>query len=415
MKQSRKQILVAGGGASGLWADIPAARRGAKVTLLEKNKQTGKKLLVTGNGRCNFTNRNQDMKNYRSGCPAFVEQALREFSMEDAVKFFEDLGIPARDRDGYLYPADGQASSVASALRLEAERLKVRIGCNTEILSAEYTGSSFQVKTAGWQYEGDALILTCGSPAAPGTGASGDGYRLAEGFGHTVVPPLPALTGLYAAEKDCAKLAGIRQEAKVVLLIDGKECIEETGEVQFTSYGLSGIPVFQVSRYVSRALEKGRRCEILLNLWEGRGSGQTRRVFEESREYTGERSGTDTLLGVFPEKLSGVLLERAGISRKKKRNQWTQEEEPLLITQAEEMRFSVVRCRGFEQAQVCTGGVPLTELKGITMESACMPGLYLAGELLDVDGACGGYNLQWAWTSGYLAGSAAAEGTGTLC
>ncbi len=185
--------------------------------------------------------------------------------------------------------------------------------------------------------------------------------------------------------------------------------------MQFTSYGLSGIPVFQVSRYVSRALEKGRRCEILLNLWEGRGSGQTRRVFEESREYTGERSGTDTLLGVFPEKLSGVLLERAGISRKKKRNQWTQEEEHLLITQAEEMRFSVVRCRGFEQAQVCTGGVPLTELKGITMESACMPGLYLAGELLDVDGACGGYNLQWAWTSGYLAGSAAAEGTGTLC
>lgn len=409
------QILVAGGGASGLMAAVAAARQGAKVTLLEKNKQTGKKLLVTGNGHCNFTNRNQEQGKYRSGSPAFVERALKAFGWEDTVAFFEELGIPARDRDGYLYPASGQAASVADALRLEAGRLKVKMSCNTEILSVEYRDGRFLARTGGWEYEGGALILACGSPAAPETGASGDGYRFAESLGHTVETPLPALTGVYAAEKDCGKLAGVRQEARAVLLVDGQICAEETGEVQFTSYGLSGIPIFQISRYVSRALEQKKTCEICLDLWSGRGNGRMRAVFEKSRQYTKDRSGAGALLGIFPEKLSRVLLERAGISLAKKRGDWTRAEEERLTALIGTFRFNVTRCRGYEQAQVCTGGVPLAELKGITMESDRTPGLYLAGELLDVDGACGGYNLQWAWTSGYLAGRAAAERVVSLC
>lgn len=399
-----RKVIVIGGGASGLMAAVMAARQGAKVTLLEKNKQTGKKLLVTGNGRCNFTNRNQELSNYRSDSPAFVKEALQAYSMPDTVGFFEELGLLVKDRYGYLYPNSGQAASVAELLRLEAQRLQIKMSCNTEVLSVEKTDNIFKVKTGGWTYEGDAVILACGSKAAPETGSTGDGYRLAQSFGHTVIKPLPALTGVHAAEKDCAKLAGVRQDAVVALFTDGEKCIEDEGEVQFTSYGLSGIPIFQVSRYVSRALEAGQRCEVTLDLWVTHTAELIERILKEKQAFTGNRTGTDVLLGMFPEKLSQVLLERAGISVKKKGKDWSDKELHKLAAQMKQLRFTVTKCRGYEQAQVCTGGVPLNELKGISMESSLVPGLYLAGELLDVDGACGGYNLQWAWTSGCLAG-----------
>lgn len=398
-----------GGGASGLMAAITAARRGAKVTLLEKNRQTGKKLLVTGNGRCNFTNRNQKLSCYRSQNPELAEKVLEAFSMPETVGFFEELGILIKDRSGYLYPNSGQAASIADVLRLEAQRLQVKTACNTEALDMGKQGALFWVKTDGWTYEADAVILACGSRAAPETGSSGDGYRFAERMGHHLITPLPALTGLYAAEKDCEKLAGVRMDAGVTLLIDGAVCAEDEGEVQFASYGLSGIPVFQVSRYASRALEEGRKCEICLDLWPTHETEQIVKLLQKRREYTGNRSGTDALLGMFPEKLSQALLTRAGIPLKKKGKDWTEREDQKLAEQIKRFHFTITRCRGYEQAQVCTGGVPLTELNGISMESAVVPGLYLAGELLDVDGACGGYNLQWAWSSGFLAGVHAAE------
>lgn len=400
-----KKVIVIGGGASGLMAAVMAARQGAKVTLLEKNKQTGKKLLVTGNGRCNFTNRNQDISRYRSQNPELAKNVLDAFPMPETVGFFEELGITVKDRWGYLYPNSGQAASIAEVLRLEAQRLQVKLACNTEVLSLEKQGEIFYVRTDGWTYEADAVIVACGSKAAPETGSTGDGYRFAERMGHHVIPPLPALTGLYAAEKDCGKLVGVRMDANVALFIDGALCTEEEGEVQFTSYGLSGIPVFQISRYVSRALKEGRTCEVRLDFWSTHKAEQIAKLLYEKREHTGNRSGTDVLLGMFPEKLSQVLLERAGISRKKKGKDWTENEYRRLAEQVKEFRFTITRCRGYEQAQVCTGGVPLSELKGVSMESAVVPGLYLAGELLDVDGACGGYNLQWAWSSGFLAGT----------
>lgn len=408
-----KRVIVVGGGASGLMAAIMAARQGAKVTLLEKNKQTGKKLLVTGNGRCNFTNRDQRLSFYRSQNPELVKKVLEKFSMEQTVAFFEDLGIFVKDRSGYLYPSSGQAASIAEVLRLEAQRLQIKMACSTEVLNVKKQGDIFCVATDGWTYEADAVILACGSKAAPETGSTGDGYRFAENMGHHVISPLPALTGLCAAEKDCGKMAGVRMDAGVNFLIDGVSCIEEKGEVQFTSYGLSGIPVFQVSRYASRALEDGGKCEIDLDLWPMSRAEQIVQSLEKKKKYTGSRSGTDVLLGMFPEKLSQVLLERAGISRKKKGKDWSEKEAQKLAEQIKRFRFTITRCRGYEQAQVCTGGVPLTELKGSSMESAVVPGLYMAGELLDVDGACGGYNLQWAWSSGFLAGvHAAKEKTG---
>lgn len=404
-----KRVVVIGGGASGLIAAIMASRQGAKVTLLEKNKQVGKKLLVTGNGRCNFTNRNQQLSHYRSRNPELAEKVLEAFPAEETVRFFEELGIMVKDRAGYLYPNSGQASSIAEVLRLETQRLQVKTACNTEVLSVKKEKEIFLVKTEGWIYEADAVILACGSKAAPETGSTGDGYRFAGLMGHQVITPLPALTGLYVVDKDCGKLSGVRMDARVRLLIDNALCVEEEGEVQFTSYGLSGIPVFQVSRYISRALEDQKTCEIKLDFCPSCTSEQVIQMLRQKQEHTGNRTGTDVLLGMFPEKLSQVLLERAGISQKKKGREWKETDYRQLAEQIKGIKFTISRCRGYEQAQVCTGGVPLTELNVSSMESKLVPGLYLAGELLDVDGACGGYNLQWAWSSGCLAGVHAAK------
>jgi hypothetical protein len=283
------------------------------------------------------------------------------------------------------------------------------MACNTEVLEIQKSDKTFQVKTEGWTYEADAVILACGSKAAPETGSTGDGYRFARELGHQVIEPLPALTGLYAAEKDCGKLAGVRMDAKVTLVINGSTCIEDVGEVQFASYGLSGIPVFQVSRYAARALEKGQHCEVQLDLCPSYTIEEMTELLQKKTEQFQNRCGTDILLGMFPEKLSLVLLERAGISLKKKAGDWKASDCRKLAEQIRQFSFTINRCRGYEQAQVCSGGVPLTEVKGSSMESALVPGLYFAGELLDVDGACGGYNLQWAFSSGYLAGTHAAQ------
>ena len=227
-------------------------------------------------------------------------------------------------------------------------------------------------------------------------------------MGHTVVDPLPALTGLCVAEKDGGKVAGVRADGAVTLQI-GEEKYCESGELQFTSYGLSGIPVFQISRYAARALNQGIECSVTLDLCPLRKRDQVLTRLKDRRAYTQERRGAAVLLGMFPDKLCSLLLERAGISLKKQGGDWTDEDCERLAAQIKGLHFTISRCRGYEQAQICTGGVPLTELDHTTMESRRVPGLYLTGELIDVDGACGGYNLQWAWTSGYLAGRAAAQ------
>ena len=389
-------------------AAITAARNGAKVTLLEKNRQTGKKLLVTGNGRCNFTNRNQELSNYRTDRPDLVKEALESFSVDDTVDFFESLGILTKERNGYLYPGSGQASSIADVLRLTAVKEGVKIACDTKALAVKKINDRFAVETEGWTYEADALILACGSKAAPETGSDGDGYTFAKKMGHTVVDPLPALTGLCVAEKDGGKAAGVRADGAVTLQI-GEEKYCESGELQFTSYGLSGIPVFQISRYAARALNQGMECKVTVDLCPLRKREQVLTRLKDRRTYTQERRGAAVLLGMFPDKLCSLLLERAGIPLKKQGGDWTDEDCERLATQIKELTFTISRCRGYEQAQICTGGVPLTELNHMTMESNCVPGLYLTGELIDVDGACGGYNLQWAWTSGYLAGRSAAQ------
>ena len=404
-----KKVLIVGGGASGLMAAIGAARCGAKVTLLEKNRQVGKKILVTGNGRCNLTNRDQSLSHYRSTDPSIVEQVLSRVGMEDTLELLKKMGIFTKDRNGYLYPYSDQAAAVSEALRLEAEHLGVKMALNTEARAVTRNPEGFLVETEGWNYPADAVILTCGSKAAPETGSDGAGYGFAKKLGHRVIPPLPALVQLRCREKFFEKLAGVRMDAQVELYTDGERLASDRGEVQFTKNGISGIPVFQVSRYAVRALAQGRQVCGRLNLMPVFEGAEFLSFLKERIENNTYKTGEQFLTGLLPAKVSACVLERSGLGKtKKKAGDWNWEDIERLSRVIQCFETEITGSGDFSQAQVCSGGVDLRELNPETMESRKVPGLYLAGELLDVDGACGGYNLQWAFSSGWLAGTSAA-------
>lgn len=406
METEKKRVLIIGGGASGLVAAIAAARHGAKVTVLEKKTQVGKKLLVTGNGRCNLTNRDQRLSHYHCGEPDFPGKALEAFGYGETLAFFKELGVYPKDRNGYLYPYSQQAQAVADILRLEAEGRKVKLACNTQILGMEKREGRFFVETPGWTYEGEALILACGSMASSLGGE--DGYAYARGFGHDIRRTLPSLVQLRGGKDWPRRLAGIRLDAAVSLYGDGELLGRDTGEVQMTDYGLSGIPVFQVSGYASQALENGQRVEAELALLPEFSDTDKRDMLRSIVKYSGGKQAAACLAGVFPRKLIPELLERAGIEKECLARDMTGRRMEGLLREISHFRVPITATNGFAQAQVCRGGVDVSQVEPATMGSRLVKGLYFAGELLDVDGDCGGYNLQWAWSSGYLAGRAAA-------
>lgn len=389
----KKRVIVVGGGASGLMAAIAAAKNGAVVTILEQNEKLGKKICATGNGKCNFTNIQVQPDAYRSENPGFEQEVLNRFSVEDTIKFFTRLGIyPVNKNNGYLYPHSGQASSVAEVLCMEARSLGVKIKTNETVKKLSRENNIWKAFTAGWAYEGDAVILANGSKASAISGSDGSGYELAAALGHRIIEPLPALTALKCKNTGFSGWAGVRTEGRITLFVDGKKITEETGELQLTDYGVSGIPVFQVSRYGIRALKQGRNVALTLNFLPEFSKEQLNAFLKMRKENCPYKGKKEFLTGLFPDKLAKVLLSEADL------------EEAI-----SSYSLKVTGYQSFEQAQVCSGGVDTTQIDAWTLESTRNPDLYFAGELLDIDGKCGGYNLQWAWSSGYVAGVSASK------
>lgn len=383
----KKRVVIIGGGASGLLAAITAAREGAAVTVLEQNDKPGKKICATGNGRCNLTNLAMPSDAYRGTHPEFVREALGQFTVQDTIRFFSELGIYTVNKNGYLYPRSGQASSVTEVLCMEAQSLGVKIKTREIVCSLERKNGCWRAVTKGWAYEGDAVILCSGSKASAIAGSDGSGYALAEALGHSLVPPLPALTALKCRGKAFASWAGVRTEGCVTLCLNGVPIKSEQGELQLTEYGISGIPVFQLSRYAIRALAENCPVTLKVNFlpeFTAQGLSAFLKMRAESCPYKNQK---ELLTGLFPDKLSKVLLSYGNLEEAIR-------EYPLTVTAG----------LPFEQAQVCSGGIDTAEVTAATMESKLCPGLYFAGEILDIDGACGGYNLQWAWSSGFCAG-----------
>jgi predicted Rossmann fold flavoprotein len=391
-----RRVVIIGGGASGLMAAIQAARNGASVTVLERNDRPGKKLLVTGNGRCNLTNLTREKTCYRGGGQDLAWKATEKFTPADTISFFSSLGIYTQNRNGWIYPNSGQASSVLQVLLLEAMYRKVKIKTRETVLEVKKEGKLFLTRTETWTYESEAVILACGSPASQVEGSSDAALAIAGGLGHRTIPFLPALVPLKGQGRNFPKWAGVRVHAAAELYVSGKQVCREEGEVQLTDYGISGIPVFQLSRYAVCAAQSGENAVVSLDFLPGYERDSLRGYLEWRREQCPYKTLQQSLIGLLPDRLLPLVAP----------------EEEDLSAVTDRIKDYPVIIRGaasLGQAQVCSGGVCAEELTE-NMESRLVPGFYVTGEAADVDGACGGYNLQWAWSSGAAAGMHSAKG-----
>ena len=397
------QTVVIGGGAAGLAAAVSAARAGFQVTVLERTDTLGKKLLSTGNGRCNLTNRAQAPSFYHCNEENFPLGALKRFPLQAVLDFFESLGLSFKEREGYVYPRSLKASSVRDALLSELRVLGADVRTGAKVTGIFRDGNRLLVKTAETSFGAEGVILACGGKAFPASGSDGSGYLLAESLGHRVIPPVPALVPLYAEKTPLAKAEGVRAAGRIDLY-DGARVRSAAGELQITGFGISGIPAFQVSRYAARALSEGRPVKAVVSfLPEYDVRKLPDRLAERIRRLPG-RDFMELLSGWFPEKLSAALLKKAGIPLHIPARDPSPRVLQALSGAMAAFPLNIVGTGDFSKAQVTAGGVDAAQVDPDTMESRIFPGLYFAGEILDVDGDCGGYNLHWAWASGLLAG-----------
>lgn len=404
------QVAVIGGGASGMMAAIAAAEAGAATVLYERNDRVGKKLLSTGNGKCNFSNRQLSADCYYVKDSEKLMHILHEFGTEQAVDFFEAAGMVVKEKNGGLYPFSEQASTVLDILRSQLRRQGVLVKTDAYVTKIERTkDQKFIVHTKTNTLIFDRVILSCGSMAAPKTGSDGNGYQLAQFLGHSLVPVVPALVQIKCRDDFIKAVAGVRQEACVKLLSNGKMLAKEKGEVQFTDYGISGIVTFQLSRLAAYALRKKEQVTVLLDFFPEYTDDLYDTLVTKRKANADSMSSLEEFFtGMLNKKLMLLLIRLAGMSAKEIYGQTKQEGIDRVFALCRSFTLTVSGVNSFEQAQVCAGGVPLSEITEC-LQSKLVKGLYLTGELLDVDGKCGGYNLQWAWASGYLAGRHAAE------
>ncbi|MBE5871600.1 MAG: aminoacetone oxidase family FAD-binding enzyme [Lachnospiraceae bacterium] len=404
-------VCVIGGGASGMMAAIAAARAGAEVTILEHNDRIGKKILMTGNGKCNFTNLHMQQSCYYGTHPEYAMQIIDQFNQTDTLHFFEDCGLLYKEKNGYCYPCSNQASSVLDVLRFTLKKHNIKVITQAQNCSIQKAPEGYRVfwQLAGFLEENhfDCVILACGGKAAFKTGSDGSGYLLAESLGHRMIPVVPALVQLKSRETYFKSLKGIRLDAILTLEIDGRREAKESGELQLTDYGISGIPVFQFSRMVSYAL--GRKQKVIVHIDCTNGLDKTefehfiRRKFIENPALSAE----ETMQGSLHKNLNHFFLKQAGIDPSSPLANNNAGKLSVLCSLIKDWQVPICQTKDFDSCQVCAGGVD-TEQLDEHCQSVLHKGLFFAGELVDIDGICGGYNLQWAWSSGHVAGTSAA-------
>ena len=428
-------VIVVGGGAAGLMAAIHAAREGAKVLVLEHMERPGKKLLMTGNGKCNFTNEalfNFDEPQgetaceqyYHGTCPAFVLPAIKKFDITSTLNFFDELGVVALKRRGGFYPNGGQASGVLAAMLMECGRLGIPIKCEIGIRSirkaeknckisagiATDVDGKFLIETKSGIYISRTCILATGGKSYKKTGSDGSGFLYVERLGHHIQDLVPALVPLQSDLAFFKKVAGIRAEISAKIYIGDEEKACESGELQLTDYGISGICVFQISYLASQALKCGQEVLVELDFLPELTEEQvlTQILTRAKCVYAEKKTMEQCMIGLLEDKLGAALLEEADIPLSQPSRKLDQTQADRLVKQIKHFSVPIAATRSFEQAQVTAGGVDTAQVMADTMESKLVPGLYFAGEMLDVDGICGGFNLQWAWSSGAVAGMSAA-------
>ena len=409
-----KNIFIIGSGASGMMAAISASMQAEfsdeeiKITLLENESVVGRKILVTGNGKCNLSNRSLSVKDYHCRDEEFVQTVLNRFDGNQTVSFFECLGLMIKDKNGYLYPNTGQASTVNEILLSEIQRRNISLHCNTHVVNVLKENGIFKVMTSTfYTYEADAVILACGSPAGGVSGADASGYSISAHLGHNIIPVIPSLVQLKSKDNCFTSLAGIRINASVTLFGNEREYAKETGEIQLTDYGVSGIPVFQLSGTCAELIQSDKKTELLIDFLPDEAEEDIMIYLRERKKILGYKKIGRFLQGMFPEPLCNEILKRTLLPKSSLVEEMEDEHLRLILKQIKEFNVRIYAVNSLKHAQVARGGVDIKEVCPETMSSRIVDGLFFAGELLDVDGRCGGYNLQWAWSSGFVAGTSA--------
>ena len=394
-----KKVFIIGGGASGLTAAIKASRNGNDVTIFEKNEKLGKKILMTGNGKCNYWNENQDLKYYHSN--GDYTKIVNQLNLTKAHAFLDSIGIVPFIKNGYYYPNSNQAISVVNALVDEAINNGVKI-INEEVTNVDKKDNKFIINN---KYESDVVIIATGGKAAPKTGSDGFGYEIAKKFGHNIIKPLPALVGL-ETEGNLKELSGIRLIGEANLFINNEFIQKEFGEIQINDYGFSGIPIMQLSSNAIKAINEDKNVSISINLLPNIADNilGLRSFLKVQDRHLNNKTISQILDQLFNYKLSNYLLKISKIDNNSKIEKLTNDDLDLLCHNILNFNFKVLKDHGFDNAQTTSGGVDLKEIILNTLESNITKGVYFCGEVLDVDGACGGYNLSFAWITGLLAG-----------
>lgn len=398
---SNGYVCVVGAGASGLMAAISAASAGAEVVLIDSNDKVGKKLLATGNGRCNFTNKKLDSDLYCGENPSFVKKPLSVFGVDETLAFFENIGICSKDKNGYIYPRSLQAESIRRALENQViSNNSIELLLAQKVVSIKKKDDGFLIKAKSSddvvsKINVDKVIIATGGKADPSSGSDGNIFDILNNHDVKCNNSFPALVPLVSKDRFLRGLSGVRSEVSIDFFVDDEKVYKRSGEIQFTDFGISGIVVFDGSGRIARGLSENKKCHVVIDF-------MPEMDFSDCQHFLENRKHDMTILdSVFNSKLSQALLEISDF--KKKGN-------TLELTKAiKGTKIEITGTKDFDRAQVTTGGVLTDFIDENTMEYKDIPGLYFCGEVIDIDGPCGGYNLQWAWTSGYIAGKSAAN------
>jgi len=407
-----RDTIIIGGGASGLVAAIYATKKGNKVTILEKNKTCGKKILITGNGKCNYYNEDQALSHYHSNNSEILRSIFNEQNTQEILNLFKSIGIIPKIKEGYYYPYSNQATSIQTALIKECELNNVEIITETEVLNIKKEDNIYKIETTNGIFTSKKVILSTGSKAAPKTGSDGIGYILAKSLGHSVIEPLPALVQLKSNAPYLSVWHGIRSDVSVTLIENNKKINTQIGEIQLTDYGVSGICIFSLSGLASRGLYQNKQEQISINFlhpFNITNEDEFINWMNIRHKEVKNRTISDLLDGLLNYKLINLILKLSKIDRTLSWSSLSKNQKYLLGTNLTKFTLTITGTNSYDQAQVCTGGIPLSEINPSTMESIHNKGLYITGELLDIDGDCGGYNLTNAWITGYLAGKDASN------
>ncbi|MDP1784948.1 MAG: NAD(P)/FAD-dependent oxidoreductase [Sulfuricurvum sp.] len=409
MNQSPK-VAIIGGGACGLMAALCAARAGADVTIYEHNQSVGKKILASGNGRCNIINTTSCADDYFGADPHFASYPLKQLPFSAFETFCHSIGLLLDVKeDGRCYPLSNEAKAVLFAFNSAAKVAGVKILTETKVTSITKKKNLFIVESAQEKMSYDRVLIATGSEAAPQLGASSDGYTFAKSFGHEILPTYPSLVQLHLNSRVHHKMAGVKTHAEVTLYVNGKEKGKVQGDILFASYGISGLAILDISQKASSALMKHQKVALSINLLPRFESSELNTIIEKLFASVPHYTVETVLSGLIPAKTVTYLLEEAIISPSVSVSKVTNKELTKLLRLIQDWRFEVSGTHGFKHAEVSGGGVSTAQINNMTMESKHINGLYFAGEVLDIVGRRGGYNFNFAWATGMIAGKEMAK------